>query len=217
MPLWINEETNTKLFQVHIPRTAGRYIGNNLSHNGFGIYNHTNDEIINDSVMFDAYCNSFDRTADDGGVQLIHWHKEIYSHYFDLTNIPQISIVRDPIDRYKSVIMKRWHDDGKMILPRFTHDNWFRPQSDYISEETNIWKFEDGFDNKFWVWLSNIVGTKITEKTKEFDGKSLKLSEDVLYKIGAENHKEHQLVVDNKILDQVKLFYKDDFDIIQNL
>ena len=38
--------------------------------------------------------------------------------------------------------------------------NWFRPQVDFLTSETNIWKFEDGFGEDFSEWLSGLLGVK---------------------------------------------------------
>ena len=39
--------------------------------------------------------------------------------------------------------------------------NWFRPQIDFLSDKTHIWKFEDKFGDDFAQWLSEIVGVDI--------------------------------------------------------
>ena len=43
--------------------------------------------------------------------------------------------------------------------------NWFRPQMDFITDDTNIWKFEDGFGSDFDEWLSEVLGVEY--KTKD--------------------------------------------------
>jgi len=42
--------------------------------------------------------------------------------------------------------------------------NWFRSQRDFISEETNVWRFEDGFGIDFNNWMSQILGVEFQVK-----------------------------------------------------
>ena len=44
--------------------------------------------------------------------------------------------------------------------------NWFCPQMDFISSETNLWKFEDGFGKDFEEWFEEVIGTPITLNSK---------------------------------------------------
>ena len=93
-------------------------------------------------------------------------------------------------------------------------ENWLRPQVDYVTEETNIWKFEDGFDEKFSTWLSEMLETHI--KVKELDS-------DYTY-----NHKGQRLFLEYKdpnyekiestdeIVNHVKSFYQEDYKLWYN-
>ena len=53
--------------------------------------------------------------------------------------------------------------------------NWFRPQMDFITDDTNIWKFEDGFGSDFDEWLSEILGVEY--KTKDVPYNELSTNE----------------------------------------
>ena len=53
--------------------------------------------------------------------------------------------------------------------------NWFRPQMDFITDDTNIWKFEDGFGSDFDEWMSEILGVEY--KTKDVPYNELSTNE----------------------------------------
>ena len=124
---------------VHIPRTAGRFLEENILNHGF-----EPEQVIWKSV---------------DGIEIAHFHTELYQkHFDDLSNIPHFTIVRNPIDRFIScsIFLKRMYGDdiqeamedpimfGSMLdnFPLTQAVNWFRPQMDFITDDTNIWKFE---------------------------------------------------------------------------
>jgi hypothetical protein len=39
--------------------------------------------------------------------------------------------------------------------------NWYRPQVQFLRNDTHIWKFEDGMDEQFFKWLSRVIGVKL--------------------------------------------------------
>ena len=39
--------------------------------------------------------------------------------------------------------------------------NWYRPMVDFMSEKTNIWRFEDWFGDDFVKWLGDIIGVEL--------------------------------------------------------
>lgn len=145
---------------VHIPRTGGRFFHENLKLNGF------EDE---------ARKNRWDSID---GIEYTHFHREYYEKYLDVEGIPHIAIVRNPIDRFfgASSFLKRMYgediqelmEDEMMffsMLDNFPFPeavNWYRPQVDFISEKTHIWKFEDGLDDNFAKWVSGILEVPFT-------------------------------------------------------
>ena len=146
---------------VHIPRTAGRFLEENFKENGFEA-----EQILWKSV---------------DGIEIAHFHNELYlKHFDDLSNIPHFAIVRNPIDRFIScsIFLKRMYGDdiqeamedpmmfGSMLqnFPLTQAVNWFRPQLDFLTDDTNIWKFEDGFGSDFDEWMSEILGVEYTTK-----------------------------------------------------
>ena len=157
---------------VHIPRTAGRFLEENFKENGF-----EPEQILWKSV---------------DGIEIAHFHNELYlKHFDDLGSIPHFTIVRNPIDRFMScsIFLTRMYGDdiqemmedpmmfGSMLqnFPLTQAVNWFRPQMDFITDDTNIWKFEDGFGSDFDEWLSEILGVEY--KTKDVPYNELSTNE----------------------------------------
>tara|TARA_R100001594_G_C3992888_1_gene252814 strand:- start:196 stop:804 length:609 start_codon:yes stop_codon:yes gene_type:complete len=162
-----------RLHFIHIPRTGGRFIDKNLLVNGFKQEHSTQGTIE--------------------GSDIIHLHRELYEKHLDVKGIPHIAIIRNPIDRFisSSIFLKRMYGDiqeamedpimfSTMIqnfpLPdEYTTPSWLRPQSDFLTEDTHVWKFEDGFYDDFDVWMSNIL--EIPFKTRNIEYKKLETDE----------------------------------------
>ena len=83
---------------IHIPRTAGRFLEENFKYNGF------QDEY--------EIWNSID------GIEVAHFHRELYEKYLDVKGIPHITIVRNPIDRFfsASIFLKRMYGECQLSL-----------------------------------------------------------------------------------------------------
>ena len=171
MPTFTHTPTGNKVFFAHIPRTAGRYVeANFLWRNNF-----TWDELPLDTgngVMTTLH-----------GAEIAHWHKDIYEEHLNVKDIPNFSIVRNPIDRFisGSVYLKRIYGNDSQELfedenlfysmlaniPTLDSNfsaNWFKPQADFMTDRTHIWKYEDGMGENFVSWLSGIMGVDL-----EFD------------------------------------------------
>ena len=73
---------------------------------------------------------------------------------------------------------------GSMIknLPFEGSWNWYRPQVDFLSNQTYIWKFENKIGDEFAAWLSDIIGIdlkfddKIDYPKSHDEGNKLKMS-----------------------------------------
>ena len=154
--------TGKRFLFVHIPRTAGRFFEQNLMKG--------NDFVWDDDVEIDRQYKSID------GVELAHFHREYYEKYLDVKDIPHITIIRNPIDRFISctIFLSELYGDLDDLLddPMMFHSmlqnaplsqsvNWFRPQIDFLSEKTHIWRFEDGFGDDFGKWVSDIIGVDV--------------------------------------------------------
>ena len=133
MPTYHHKETGRRFLFVHIPRTAGRFIQENLRMNGF----ESEQKIW--------------KTID--GVEIVHFHRELYEKHLNVAHIEQIAIIRDPVYRYNS--LKSYKCSPKGL---------FRPQVDYITSITHLWNFEDGFGEDFGFWMSEKLQIKFNVK-----------------------------------------------------
>tara|TARA_B100001996_G_scaffold32907_1_gene24781 strand:- start:72 stop:701 length:630 start_codon:yes stop_codon:yes gene_type:complete len=159
MPTYRHKETGKRFLFVHIPRTAGRFFESNLKENRFEL----EQEKIWESV---------------DGIELAHFHRELYEKHLDVNGIPHIAIIRNPIDRFfgASSFLKRMYGEDiqeamedpmmfSMMLANFPLSeavNWYRPQVDFISDKTQVWRFEDGFKEEFGEWVSTVLGIPFT-------------------------------------------------------
>ena len=186
-----------KFLFIHIPRTAGRFFTENIKLNNF----ESETQFIWKSV---------------DGVEPAHFHKELYEKHFDVANIPHITIVRNPIDRFisTSIFLTRMYGDGiqdmvedpmmlSMMLDNFPlteGTNWFRPQMDFISSKTNIWKLEWGFGNDFEEWMSDLLDIKFEMRNVPYE----KLSTD----------ETNKLKKSDRLIKNIKQLYVKDFEVL---
>ena len=194
MPTYKHSSGKRFLF-VHIPRTAGRFLEENFKENGF--------ELEQDDIW---------KSVD--GIELAHFHRELYEKYLDVEGIPHISIIRNPINRFfgASSWLKRMYGEDiqeAMEDPIMFHSmltnfplpesvNWYRSQLDFISDETHLWRFEDGFKEEFAEWMSNILDVPFKV-------------EDVPYKeLGYDE--ENKLERTAKLLDNVRNLHRRDLE-----
>ena len=193
MPTYKHLPTGNRFLFIHNPRTSGRFLEDNFKYNGF------QDEY--------EIWNSID------GIEVAHFHRELYEKYLDVKRIPHITIVRNPIDRFfsASIFLKRIYgecqeemEDVMMFysmldnFPLSQGINWFRSQLDFISEETNVWKFEDGFGIDFNNWMSQILGVEFQVK-------------DVPYKELTTNES-NKLERSAKLIDNITSLYRKDIE-----
>ena len=191
--------TGNRFLFVHIPRTAGRFFESNLKKQDFVWDDHlgTNKpyELVHD-------------------IELAHFHRDYYEKYLDVVDIPHISIIRNPIDRFfsGSMWMKEMYGDdvAEMLEDDFMFNslinnfpfpeavNWFRPQVDFLSDKTHIWKFEDGFGQDFGEWVSDILGVPF--EVMNVTPPKLVIDED------------NKVPRSDKIIDNVRNFYRRDFE-----
>ena len=195
MPIYKHKHTGKRFLFVHIPRTAGRFLTENFKSNGFEL----EDSFIWESV---------------DGIEPAHFHRELYQKYLNADGIEHISIVRNPVDRFisTSIFLTRMYGDdiqeamedpmmfSSMIqnFPLSEGVNWFRPQMDFISDETRLWKLEDGFGEDFEQWLGEVLEMEI--EIKKVPYKKLTTDEDNKLKKSA------------KLIDNITLLYKRDYE-----
>ena len=155
MPTYRHLPTGKRFLFAHIPRTGGRFFEENLKHN---------DCIVEQDNLWKSV----------EGIEVAHFHRELYEKYLDVKGIPHITIVRNPIDRFfsASIYLKRMYGPDIQesaedrlqffsMLENFPFSeavNWYRPQIDFLSKETQIWRYEDALGSKFENWLSEVLG-----------------------------------------------------------
>ena len=147
---------------VHIPRTGGRFIEVNLEKNGWEV------ESI-DQYGIPHYQHSFIEDC-----EIAHFHRDLYEKYCDIEGIEQIAVVRNPIDKFFSAstylitvygkeIQEKLEDYDEMVsiiknFPMSETLSWWRPQVDFVTDTTHIWKFENGLGTDFGDWLGEKLG-----------------------------------------------------------
>ena len=187
---------------VHIPRTAGRFLEENFKENGF-----EPEQILWKSV---------------DGIEIAHFHNELYiKHFDDLGSIPHFTVVRNPVDRFMScsIFLTRMYGDDiqeAMEDPMMFHSmlenfpltqavNWFRPQVDFLTDDTNIWKFEYGFGDDFREWLNEVVGFDFTLTERKPDSsRSLEYLDS--------DHTNNKLDKTPALVNNVKALYRKDIE-----
>ena len=165
MPVLKHNPTGKRIYFIHIPRTAGRFIGKNLLLNEFKL-EETNTKFVE-------------------GVETLHFHRDLYERYLKVKGIPHFTVVRNPIDRFKSAFFNLQFmpdcQDGQVTnISAIMNDmhslvtdirtyNWYRPMVDFVTKKTHVWRFEDGFGNDFFSWLSGIVGIDVNLKNTSYE------------------------------------------------
>ena len=161
MATFKHNETGKRFLLVHIPRTGGRFIEANLAVNGWEM------EPI-DYFGIPHYQHSF---IDD--CEIAHFHRELYEKHCDIEGIPQVAVIRNPINRFISASTYLFTYYGKDIQEKMEdyeefvsiienfHNNldvetlsWWRPQLEFLNDDTYLWKFEDGLGDSFGKWMS---------------------------------------------------------------
>ena len=194
MPTFRHRSTGKRFLFIHIPRTAGRFIGANLLKNDCECEQGEGDSLW---VMRNR-------------VELPHYHREYYEKYLDVEDIPHFAVVRNPIDRFISGSSVLVIDYGKNLIidkqflnynikgyGSHTHRNLFRPQIEFVSDNTHIWKYEDGIGKEFVSWLSGILGIDFS-----FDDEIESSPDDSSIKFKKTPH----------LIDIVREVYKEDFE-----
>ena len=204
MPSFRHKPSGKRFFFAHIPRTAGRYVEANILGNDNQIAWDDDWEGlgIGKNVM-----NMYKK------VELAHFHNEYYEKYLDVEGIPHFSIVRNPFDRFigASIYLKRFYGNDiqelmenenmffqMLNMPLTGAVNWYRPQMDFMTEKTHIWKMEDGMGENFFSWLSGIVGL------------DLKWDPDIMYPMHSDEG--NKLEKTDKLIDNLRILYRKDLE-----
>ena len=180
MPTYRHKETGERFFFIHIPRTAGRFIQENIKQNGF----ESEQDIWG--------------TIDD--VEITHLHREMYEEHLEVKGIPHISVVRDPLERYIS--LKSYTNT---VYPK----GWFRPSVEYVTENTHIWYFEDGFGDDFSSWISSILKIKFIVTELKSNYTYNQLGQKLILEYMDPNYQKNEKTLED--VEYVKDFYKFDY------
>ena len=182
---------------VQIPRTGSRYVSS-LFENTDGV------ECKYHQIEKEQYYN----------IDVTHLH---YPLYLDICppNIPHITIVRNPYERFISSIrtmhgmhnvnyddhLKDEYDSEEFIFTEIVrnsaHNNWFKPQHKFISPTTSVWKYEWGLGVNFKRWVYKKTKIKLTTDEVNYE------------KICGEN--QDKIYMSRKSQKNIKNFYKKDY------
>jgi len=194
----IFKQGDNSCYFIHIPRTGGRYIS--------ALFENSNGVECSHHKLESGKIN---------GVEILHLHHPLYNSHLNVNEMPHITVVRNPFDKFQSSIRNMHFIHGieynemlkseeiflefisDEILNRSYHNNWFLPQNKFISPNTHIWKYEWGFGSRFKKW--------VYEKTKI----DICIDKVNYEKINGETDKNYKL---NGIIKRhVKNFYKEDY------
>lgn len=193
---------NKKIFHIHIPRTGGRYVKEVLLQNDY--------EINHDDYEQSIY-----------GISIMHLHYPLYEMLEDVSSSNQFAIVRDPFTRFASAahcMIKEWYLDMEdqiysnleskeglfqfieyhAITKRY-NANWMRPQQEFLSNKTLIYRYEDGLGKNFIDWFNQQFDSKIEYKEYSYFGDPKELLDNKI----KENKKIESLIKD---------YYAKDYD-----
>jgi len=157
MPIFSKEQI--KLFHIHIPKTAGRYITTLFKSNSF-----------------DITYNNFDYLVE--GYELPHLWYPLYEN-IPVQDAVHFVIVRDPVEKFKSSL-KNWKDfynldENFLDIEDFDIDyfvknsienefsSFFVPQWKFITDKTFVWKYEFGFGDEFFSWIKKNLKVDIRQ------------------------------------------------------
>ena len=165
MGTYRHRETGKRFLFIHIPRTGGRFIEVNLEKNGW------------EMEPIDQYGVPHYQHGVIDDCEIAHFYRELYEKHCDIECIPQIAVIRNPVDRfisastyfrtlYGSKVQQRMEDYDEFIsvIENFHKDldvetiNWWRPELDYLTDKTYLWKFEKGLGDDFGNWMSEKLG-----------------------------------------------------------
>jgi len=177
VPIFHHKKTDGRFFFIHIPRTAGRFLYKNFIMNGYGVEHHLTKKMIEEKDL----PNYLFRTPVEG-VEISHTHCSLYSKWKSIKGLSSIAVVRNPIDRffsaswsYSRVASQSSFEDWTTCENIFSKyrlidiANWWRPQHEFVSPHTKIWKYENGFGKKFCDWINNILPINFSIKTHVYD------------------------------------------------
>jgi hypothetical protein len=152
---------NEKIYFIHIPRTGGRHLYNLI-------------------LLSGHKCEHFSFKKKYKYKEIPHLTYPEYEEFLGYIPEKKFSIVRQPVDRFFSIIQNIPNVSQKNVdfvfknknsffgfmnewkLKKDERSNWFSTQSDFLSKDVKLWRFEKGFEDDFKKWLKNNFDLKIT-------------------------------------------------------
>jgi len=165
-----------KIFFIHIPRNAGRYIGQLFLKNG---YETSHDQWAPDLAILDS------KKYHKCGIEIAHLHYPLYN-LLSIKNLPIFTIIRNPFDRIKKFLAKEFIErESHLKFPLKEehfyqgiekhrkylsyHNNWYRPQHEFLAPNTKLWKFDWGFKDQFCKWLKETFNLNVAPAKIKLD------------------------------------------------
>lgn len=153
-------KNNLNFYFVHIPRTGGRYVKKLLLLNKF---------------KSNFNCEGHVKYK---GIEIMHLQHELLIDFHIYKQSKKFTIVRNPLSRFISAtnidlnlnpFFKCKLNTVNQVLDYITyqqnggsfHNNWFKPQYEFISEDCLVWKFENGFNKNFKTFLLDKLNINI--------------------------------------------------------
>jgi hypothetical protein len=202
MTLFVKDQISA--FHIHIPRVGGRYIKQVLSENGYELF-HDNYE---DSIY---------------GISNMHLHYPLYEWLGGVKESKHFTVIRNPFVRFASAahcMINEWYSDtedqihlaleNKDGLENFIeyhaatsryNSNWFRPQNEFLSEKTLVYRYEDGLGKNFIDWFNNNFDDNLEHREYSYYGDQNEL-------------KENKIKGNKKIESLIEQYYAKDYELL---
>tara|TARA_R110002020_G_scaffold31431_2_gene97962 strand:- start:1092 stop:1736 length:645 start_codon:yes stop_codon:yes gene_type:complete len=202
VPIFHHTKTHKRFFFIHIPRTAGRFLIENFKENGYKIEDHLTKRILKEEEINNYLCECHDKIENG------HAHYSHYKKWKNIKDLPFITIVRDPIDKffsssfplskkYNQSYLESWTNFERIFSIQTKYkSSWWLPQHEFISPHTQVWKYEKGFDKAFCEWISSILSSDFTIKIKTY---------------AKSNYDQSTFKRTNALVANIKKFYHQDF------
>jgi|TARA_B100000085_G_scaffold30849_1_gene25455 hypothetical protein len=198
MPLYTSRNSR-RIYHIHIPRTAGRYVSSLFLFNKFNIH-----------------YNSFDVQVD--GYDLTHLPYPYYNELEGVANVKKFAVIRNPFDRFASILkmlvtfgifdrnyfeftvnQTSFENIRDTIFDSLDQFPYALPQYKYIDDNVYLWKCESGMGYDFVKWINSNFDL-------DFRFNEVSYSRDRYDDC-------HNIQICDKVRDVVAEYYKKDFEL----
>tara|TARA_B100000427_G_C15498328_1_gene590854 strand:- start:1137 stop:1826 length:690 start_codon:yes stop_codon:yes gene_type:complete len=214
---------------IHIPRTGGRFIEVNLEQNGWEVepieqygVSLTQHSFIDDCEIAHFHRDLYEKHCDIEGIPQIAVIRNPITKFISTSTYlltvygKEVCLLKDKISadifniKMNDLIGKvqqRMEDyDGFVsAIEEFPHSetlSWWKPQVDFISDKTHIWKFERGLGAEFGYWLREKL--------------DVPFEIDLYANYPANAYEEFKLKKTPKLIENIKKFYREDVEKFYN-